>query len=325
MTGGTVTGEVDSAGVRGGDAPSRWSNRIARIIPALTLAGILASLLFHLGGWLVAALVTVGGAQAGGAGLDADESVGVAIVSEYELARLQEAALPEDAPAVAEVEVSLADAIEPLDIPTDDALASLDASAADVGLSLGAGDLAGADLGTGGSGGGAASFFGVEARGTRFAYIVDVSGSMSIGGRIETLRQELSQSILALLENARFFIALFSSSATPLGGRREWVEASDAGKRWARKSLEMIQPGGGTDPLPAFIMVYSMRPRPDAIYFMTDGEFDESIGLQIIRLSEENRIPIHCITFVSRGAEQMMRQIAASSGGTYTHVPGRGG
>src|SRR5207248_843954 len=92
---------------------------------------------------------------------------------------------------------------------------------------IGGGQAGGA--GGGGGGGGAASFFGVEARGTRFAYIIDISGSMDLGvgtadiKRIDILKAELSKSVDALLENAFFFVALFSSDAKPLGGRMEWI------------------------------------------------------------------------------------------------------
>ncbi|MFI4872787.1 MAG: hypothetical protein ACIARQ_13310, partial [Phycisphaerales bacterium JB061] len=71
--------------------------------------------------------------------------------------------------------------------------------------------------------------------------------------------------------------------------------------------------------------VYDIRPRPDAIYFMTDGEFDESIADIIIRRNKERPMPVHCITFVSREGESVMRRIARETGGTYTHIARPGG
>ena len=183
----------------------------------------------------------------------------------------------------------------------------------------------------GGAGGGAASFFGAEARGTRFAYICDISGSMDAGvgvssiKRIDILKTELGKSLDSLLENAYFFVTLFSTDTKPLGGRLEWIQATDAGKQWQRRTVPLIQAEGSTEPVPAFKMVFSLRPKPDAIYFMTDGEFNEEYVALIARLNAEWRIPIHCITFVSREGEKIMRKIAADSGGTYTHFAGPGG
>jgi hypothetical protein len=193
---------------------------------------------------------------------------------------------------------------------------------------LGAGDIGGHGMGFGGSGGGAASFFGVEARGTRFAYIVDVSGSMDAGigvgelKRIDSLKHELTKSIGALLENASFLVVTFSDRATIIGGRGEWMQASESGKTQARKLIANIAPEGSTEPYPGFEVVYRMRPRPDAIYFMTDGEFDDSVVLQVARLNAELRIPIHCIAFVSTAGEETLKRMAKDSGGSYTYVPG---
>jgi hypothetical protein len=78
-------------------------------------------------------------------------------------------------------------------------------------------------------------------------------------------------------------------------------------------------------PFPAFEVVFSLRPRPDAIYFMTDGQFEPSVAVELARLNVEDRIPIHCICFVSKEAEALMKKIAEDSGGTYTYVAGPGG
>jgi hypothetical protein len=143
--------------------------------------------------------------------------------------------------------------------------------------------------------------------------------------RIDLMKAELAKSLAALMENAHYFVSLFSSEAKPMGGRLEWVSATDAGKAWARRTVPLITAEGETIPYPAFQMVLSLRPRPEAIYFMTDGEFDKDYANRIARLNADFRIPIHCITFVSKEGEAVMKKIAADSGGTYAHVPGPGG
>ena len=83
-----------------------------------------------------------------------------------------------------------------------------------------------------------------------------------------------------------------------------------------------VTPSGATNPSPAFLVVFANRPRPDAVYFMTDGEFNDTVVAEIASMNAEMQIPIHCITFGERGAEPMMREIARQSGGTYTHIGG---
>lgn len=178
--------------------------------------------------------------------------------------------------------------------------------------------------------GGSAEFLGLTASGTRFAFILDISGSMDAGvgfgtaKRIDGLKAELGKSLEGLQPNACFFVALFSSNAVPMGGRTEWVGATDAGKAWARRTVPLIAADGATEPMPAFKMVFTLRPKPDAIYFLTDGEFNPEYANQIARLNAEYRIPIHCITFFSRDGEATMRRIAEESGGSFAHVSGAG-
>lgn len=195
----------------------------------------------------------------------------------------------------------------------------------------GGGDIGdGMGLGGGGSGGGA-RFFGVEAAGGRFLYICDVSGSMAtavgagedVSGdtRLAALKHELSRSIRALQEHMNFSVVLFSSESRLLIADRKWVLANDGGKRIAGERLTDIVGFGGTEPWPAFEIAFAMRPPPDAIYFLTDGEFDPTVADRIKqRNTGSRRIPIHCITLIERSGEEVMRTIAEGSGGTYRHV-----
>jgi hypothetical protein len=321
---GIVSGRRE-AGEQGADAPQEsWHRRFVRLAPPATLLGLSISLLVHLLILLIAALIAIGGAQAGGAGAKEGPSVELAVVTDSELSAMQQAALEFETPPVSETPTPDAPAVESLDAQAGDLASELTVPSS-VSISAGGGDITGlSSLGAGGIGGGAASFFGAEARGTRFAYIVDVSGSMGYDNKLEILKRELARSIDALTENSQFQVVAFSSNAAALGGRREWSDAGDAGKAWARKAIAGLSAGGGTIPSPAFAIVFSLRPRPDAIYFMTDGEFDAAVALDLLRLNAESKVPIHCIAFVSKEAEALMRRIAADSGGTYTYVPGRG-
>lgn len=317
-----------------GDAGEGFNieGRVWRWLARGTLAAFALSLLVHALGGFASTFIRVGGPASGeaGPGGDGPGSVEMAVVTEGELAALQEVAAPTGMPLVPEVVAGTAEAVEPEETLVGGSFGPGE-GVSELGLeSIGGGDIAGGGggdgLGLGGSGGGGgASFFGVEAQGTRFAYIVDVSGSMSLEGRLESLKRELTKSVEGLMESGSFFIVLFSGDAQLLGGRREWSDATDATKRWARRTIAKILAQGETNPLPAFRLVLSTKPRPDAIYFMTDGDFGtqaDLVALEVAALNSEFRTPIHCICFVERQSEQVMKRIARESGGTYTFIAG---
>jgi len=189
-----------------------------------------------------------------------------------------------------------------------------------------------------GGAGGEARFFGLEARGSRFAFVIDVSGSMLPPEKIGALQAALIESIDGLLDNASFCVVLYSSGAVALLGD-EWARATDEKKKAADRGIRSIQPTGGTNPLPAFDIAFSLKPAPDAIYFMTDGVFSNEVAQELPAVIErkmrenEHRTPIHCITFQDDGSAKLMRRLARVTGGSYVHVasqaaparPGGGG
>lgn len=190
------------------------------------------------------------------------------------------------------------------------------------------GDLGGAsNNGDGELGGGAASFFGVAARGTRFAYIVDVSGSMD-ESRMSKLIRALSGSLQQLLAEARFVVAMYNSE-TEFAGKDRWTRPTRPTITRTLGAMNTYARGGtgGTVPLSAFEEIFKLRPKPDAIYFMTDGDFGNPQRARLIA-AEIHRLnllagrlsAIHCITFIDDGSADVMRTIAAQSRGTYTHI-----
>jgi len=249
----------------------------------------------------------------------------LAVLSEADLRDFIYTDLREDTPT--ETELTDPEIFTDADMSASSLHESL--SALDVGdlgaLSGSGGDEVGEGVGSAAVGGSAASFFGVEARGTRFAYVVDVSGSM-MGERMEMLKGALTVSIQSLSEGARFSIILFSSDAHTL--TRGWVEVTPQSVRETLTLIRGIQAGGGTNPLPGFEIAFGMSPKPDAIYFMTDGIFaqPDMVAQAIDRMNSGGgrKAQVHCITFIDRDAEQIMRVIARRSGGTYTHISGSG-
>lgn len=249
----------------------------------------------------------------------------LAVIADAELSELIEVGLAAEIPAQDTPQLEMV-AGEDFTTPvSDSALASLELS--EVGDFLGAGeDEMGEGLDSALGSGGSANFFGVEARGSRFAYVVDISLSMA-EDRLAALKIALGDSVEGLLEHTNFSIVLYNSDAHTLS-RSGWIPATDQSKRTLERDLRAIRATGGTNPIPGFEIVFAMKPRPDAIYFMTDGQFTapERVAARIARMNERGlqRTPIHCITFIDDSGAEIMKGIARRSGGTYTHVRSAG-
>ncbi len=293
----------------------RWGRRAA-------VVGVLVSVVVHILMALMSMLIGWGG-PAGPGRVDTEgPGVEFAVASEEELASLQDSAVALDAPAVPEMSMQEPVAADLMDASAASGLEGAIGEISDIGTLAGGGDVGTSGEAMGGAGGGGASFFGVEATGNRFVYIVDVSGSMGVGGKLDSLKGQLSESIRSLSETAQFIVLPYSDGAMPLGNKTEWTEAVWSGKRWAITEIGNLHDAGGTVPLPAFQVAFAMKPRPEAIYFMTDGEFDPVTADEIAVLNAKLRVPIHCICFGTRDSEQVMKQIAALSKGSYTFIAG---
>lgn len=304
---------------------------------AATHAALGLSLVAHIALVVLAALflrVEITGAIGNGGERSVETSI--ELLSETELTTLEEAplgvqapseeALPEFAPPQVDLSGGLDTASPSGGAGLTDVEGLGGAGLGGAGEGTGEGLEDGGGFGGGSGGGGGAKFFGVEARGSRFAYIVDVSGSMA-GPKLDALKQELANSIDGLVSNSSFVVLLYNSGATPMGGRTRWTEGSDRNKRTAMGQIERISASGATNPSPAFEDVFGMRPRPDAIYFMTDGLFNAEVAQTVARLNAtgERPTPVHCISFVSRESETLLRRIAEDSDGSYTHIAGPSG
>lgn len=196
------------------------------------------------------------------------------------------------------------------------------------GLSFGEGSAGGsgfgegAGSGAGGSGGGGGtSFFGISARGNRFLYIVDVSGSMGEGNRLEVLKDNLITSIESLGPKAAFFIIAYNERPQPMLPRLDWSRATDSNKDRARAWISRLGAKGGTVPATAFEMGFRFAPKPDVVYFMTDAQDTQELAPYVARLNADGRqARINCIAFGASGIIDVMKQIAEQSGGQYKFV-----
>jgi hypothetical protein len=282
----------------------------------LLMVGVSVSLLVHIA--LMMYLNLFRRAVPGGPGPQ-PVSIELAVIQEAELTQLEDLRFEDLVP---EVPLDAFETEPALDLAPDASAAVLDISAAGAVPALtGTGGGGGATLGGGGAG---TSFFGVRSRGTRFAYIVDVSGSMGQGRKIDVAMRELARSIEALPDYAYFYVVLYSSEIALPPAQRGWTRARPGTVTRFIRWLNQIDPRGGTRPVPAFRQVFSLRDRPDVIFFLTDGEIprsDETLATVTLLNSRGRRVVINTIAFGDPASQQLLREIARTSGGVYRFVP----
>lgn len=292
------------------------------------LSGFL-SFLFHFTALVVFSLVTCDYRGAGGLG----EEVMIGQLASEHLSDIQKDQL--DAGAVektvkteqSQLDETLQEVAPPNPAVDGDAVEIQAFQLAPSGAAGGAPEV-GAIAGGGGALGEGASFMGVRGKGRRFVIIADRSGSMSdraggLGGpKVEYVKQEILEALSTMKPGTRFQLILFNQGALPYpkpGWRDPAKDKADV-EQWLRP----IVGEGGTYPTPAFEIAFGLQPRPDVIFFMTDGLFDARVVDQVAAMNrrEERRVVIHTIAFVERSAEPLLRQIAKDSGGTYRYVSG---
>ncbi|MEX2171734.1 MAG: VWA domain-containing protein [Pirellulales bacterium] len=158
-------------------------------------------------------------------------------------------------------------------------------------------------------------FFGIAAEGRRFVYVVDKSSSMS-GEPFEKARDELLRSIKQLNANQSFFIIFYDTDPYPQPTKTLQRARRPSIVR-INKWIAEITPNGGTDPMPAIQIALSLK--PDAVYVLSDGEFDTSAVTATVLLNAQERIVIHTVAIQNDAVT--LRQIAKQNGGVYRLVP----
>lgn len=184
----------------------------------------------------------------------------------------------------------------------------------------------------GAPGGSGTSLMGIETSANSIVFILDYSGSMFSGDPLESRRNpkidhmlfELKKSVNRLPDDHSFYVIFFDDRAQPMGGNA-MARATQANKTkwfaWADTESVGAQAGGGTDPTEALRFALGTL-KPDAIYLLTDGGFDNNRPFGVInQLNAQRAVQINTIGFHDRSNEFAMKQIARENHGEYRYVP----
>ena len=177
-----------------------------------------------------------------------------------------------------------------------------------------------------------ATFFGAEAYGNRFVFVIDSSGSMR-GPRWDALYAELMRAIQALSPDQEFFIISFDSTAHPMFGmpppQGKFIHPDADSIKKVSSWMRSIQLGSNT--FPSGAVGIAMALQPDAVFLLSDGEISDNT-IQDLRVwnrvqNEEGsikpRFPIHTVLLHSQIGFATLELIAEENGGTFTPVAAR--
>jgi hypothetical protein len=179
---------------------------------------------------------------------------------------------------------------------------------------------------------GRAEFFGVQATGRRFLFVVDSSRSMR-GSRFAAARQELALAIRRLNPRQAFYVIFFSQTpermvlAPDSKPSPRPVPATPQNIQRLERWLAGVQLQPGADPRQALEWALDMQ--PDAVFLLSDGEFSAATEswLETRNLRddvERGRVPravLHTVGLQSRQGEERLQRIASKFGGSYRFVP----
>lgn len=171
-----------------------------------------------------------------------------------------------------------------------------------LGIGAGAGEGGGGGIGSGfgvGTGIGKAAVWSVDASGSRFAYVVDFSGSIIVA--VDELKRELKRSIGTLTASQSFAVYIFYSTGEGAGQVRteafapKLQPATPEAKRKLFDWLDRKTPRGSTEPLQA--MKRALALDPDAVFFFSDGYFEDKVVDQVALANRDVHAQIHCLVF----------------------------
>jgi hypothetical protein len=190
----------------------------------------------------------------------------------------------------------------------------------------------GSALATAGTGQAGAEFFGVRAKGTRFVFIVDASLSMQDGNRWYEANRELLAALDRLEAHHQFYVMFFNKDCHRMFDANNpepaMLPATVENRERFRQWLATVKLGYFTEPCKSVQFALSLE--PDAIYLLSDGDFEDQTAAMLRRTNLERvrgqrkgtpRAIVHTIGFHSHDGQQVLKRIAQENGGRYLFVP----
>jgi hypothetical protein len=184
------------------------------------------------------------------------------------------------------------------------------------------------------------NFMGVKSQANKILFIIDYSASMR--GRDKVMRYELCKAIDKLPAVGSVAV-LFFSGPTWIAGqdanalhknwegsngggwkpkeghtpeRPKWMPVTPSNKKKLKEAVVSTPLTFGTVWDNSFEWAFYMNPKPDVIYFMTDGNANKNLqGMEIIK-SKKGKTKIYTIGYgAPAGAKKPLEEIAAITGG----------
>ena len=186
----------------------------------------------------------------------------------------------------------------------------------------------------------ASNFMGIKSKANKILFIIDYSASMN--GRDKVMRSELCKAIEKLPAVGSVSVIFFSGptwvagedakalhknwSGSNNGGwkpndgynpvRPKWLPVTPSIKKKLTKAVQDTPLTFGTVWDNSFEWAFYMNPKPDVIYFMTDGNSNKSFqGIDLIK-QKKGKTKIYTIGYgAPAGAKLPLEEIAAMTGG----------
>ena len=179
------------------------------------------------------------------------------------------------------------------------------------------------------------SFFGAEAYGNEFVYVVDMSVSMGARSEYGQTRfriacRELLRSIKELTPSQKFCVFMFCyRTRVMFDAQPIMLAATNANKQRVAQWINGLGLGAGTDP--RYGAMLALRLKPDAIFLLSDGEFNgrevNAHGIAgnppietLLDRHRKSKVPIHTIAFEDMVSRKRMRRLAHGTLGTHRFV-----
>jgi hypothetical protein len=150
----------------------------------------------------------------------------------------------------------------------------------------------------------------------KIVYVVDRSGSMT--DSIGRVKYELKRCIRELGPDKQFHVIFYSSGPPLEMPARRLVTATEAEKQRAFAFIDGIVAQGETDPTDALRRAFAVG--PDAIYLLTDGEFDRAVVDQVKQANPAGKVSVHTIAFLYEAGVKVLKEIAAQNRGNFKFV-----